>query len=343
VFDYSSHTELNAVASKIPDRLNQRLVGLEADVLKPGGAFAKLQADLKAMKEGKVGDAIHIAGYTFKNGKSAEAWVKAIGVVDIERYCYDMYMQLSRLHTKERTSQQIVQDEANAIKGGYTSNEQAMVKASFEVRFPDSIFKKSNAAKDAESGGVVFTAPFSSADIFEGNIEISQKADMLDTLKANRDQHQNTLDTRFPPDQTNHAPTHAVLSHLLREGYFQAVGFLDSLLPFNKMMTGASLGTAAAWNKCLTYAKAVFKRVNDVRTTSTDHTSGAMLYGMLRATQLLSGYGDLGWIRHPDVSSALVVASLQKEGTAIAAVAKSAKEANDRIKTLERKNPSWNT
>lgn len=83
--------------------------------------------------------------------------------------------------------------------------------------------------------------------------------------------------------------------------------------------------------------------MHEVRTTSTDHTEGAMLYGMLRATQLLAGYGDLGWIRHPDVSSALVVASLQKEGTAIHRVEKMVKDAGDEIKSLKKKNPTWNT
>ena len=254
-----------------------------------------------------------------------------------------MHVQLSKLNTRQRTTAEIIQDEANAKKAGFTSGESATTIAGFDVRFPDSIFKRSNSQKDADSGGVVFAAPFSSADVFEGNLEQSQKADILATLKSNRDQHQTTLDSRFPPDQPNHSTTHAILSHLLREGYFQAVGFIESLLPFDKMMTGAGLGASESWNKCLTYSKAIFKRVHEVRTTSTDHTEGAMLYGMLRATQLLAGYGDLGWIRHPDVSSALVVASLQKEGTAIHRVEKMVKEAGDEIKSLKKKNPTWNT
>ena len=65
--------------------------------------------------------------------------------------------------------------------------------------------------------------------------------------------------------------------------------------------------------KCLTYSKALFLRIYEVRLVPDDSTLGAMIYGMLRATQLLESFAELGGIRHPDGSSALVVASLQKE------------------------------
>ena len=42
-----------------------------------------------------------------------------------------------------------------------------------------------------------------------------------------------------------------------------------------------------------------------------------MIHGMLCSTQMLQSYMELGWIRHPDVSSALVVAALQMEGKAV--------------------------
>ena len=82
-------------------------------------------------------------------------------------------------------------------------------------------------------------------------------------------------------------------------------------------MTGTGLGMTKALLKYLTYSRALFTRVYEVRTVSADKTLGAMIYGMLRATQLLEGFAALGWIRHPDVSSALVVASLQKEGKSV--------------------------
>ena len=47
------------------------------------------------------------------------------------------------------------------------------------------------------------------------------------------------------------------------------------------------------------------------------HKVGSMLFGMTWTTVLLQAYGELACIRHPDVSSALDVAALQKEGKAI--------------------------
>jgi hypothetical protein len=80
-----------------------------------------------------------------------------------------------------------------------------------------------------------------------------------------------------------------------------------------------------------------------------------MIYGMLRATQLLESFAELGWIRHPDVSSALVVASLQKEAKglddALKGIANKTdqinknKKAIDEIKSdrtrMANLNPSW--
>ena len=164
---------------------------------------------------------------------------------------------------------------------------------------------------------MMFGIGFSSPDPFEGEYKNSSKGRMLAKLVANRSQFQVAIDNRYPPGVSRHVKTHAVCSYILRHGYFQAVGFLESLMPFQKMMTGAGLTSIESWKKCLTYSKAIFNRIHDVRTLSSDRTSGSMLYGMLFATELLGLFATLGWIRHPDISSALVVASLQKEGGAI--------------------------
>ena len=135
------------------------------------------------------------------------------------------------------------------------------------------------------------------------------------------------------------------------------MGFIESLLPFNKMMTATGLAEQESWKKCLTYCRAVFYRIHEVRTVSTDRTLGVMVYGMMQVTCLLESYGKLGWICHPDVSSALVIASLQKEGKVIETAMTKGKEKADQVeknkrgwecldkelKKLKEKNPSWNT
>ena len=165
------------------------------------------------------------------------------------------------------------------------------------------------------------------------------------------------IDHHFPSDQTKTSQAHAVFSAILRLGYFQAVGFLESLLPFDKMMTDAGLNGEQSWKKCLTYSCAVFARIYEVRTISADYTLGTMIHGMLAATQMLQAYGDLGWIRHPDVSSALVVASLQREGRSVqealgiskgekAQIQKNKLElarAVEEFASFKRKNPTLNT
>ena len=108
----------------------------------------------------------------------------------------------------------------------------------------------------------------------------------------------------------------------MREGYYQAVGFVESILFFYRMLTGAQIEGATAWDRVLGYTKAVFSRIHEMRTVSMDRTQGAMVYGMLLSTQLLEGYALLGWIRHPDVSSSLVIAALKKDAGHTATMAK---------------------
>ena len=94
-----------------------------------------------------------------------------------------------------------------------------------------------------------------------------------------------------------------------------------------------------------------------MRTVSVDKTLGAMIYGMLQATQLLEVFAALGWIRHLDISLALVVASLQKEGKAVDETVKSFMNEKAQVttnknhitnfqtelKNLKSRNPNLNT
>ena len=76
---------------------------------------------------------------------------------------------------------------------------------------------------------------------------------------------------------------------------------------------------------------------------------------MIRATYLLESYTELGWIRHPNVSSALVVASLRREGRGTSTSTTTAQKhdidknkeeigkLSRELTRLKNKNPSWNT
>ncbi len=77
------------------------------------------------------------------------------------------------------------------------------------------------------------------------------------------------------------AKTRVICYAILQQGYFQVMGLLESLLPFNKMMTSAGLAEQEAWKKCLTYCRAVFDHIHKVRTVSTDRTLDGIVYGMM--------------------------------------------------------------
>ena len=65
----------------------------------------------------------------------------------------------------------------------------------------------------------------------------------------------------------------------------------------------------------LTYTMSIFQQFHRVRTLTTDETSEAVLFGIMQATDLLEEYAKSEWVCHPDVSTAMVLASLQKDGT----------------------------
>ena len=355
--DFVDHPYLAAHLPSVPADLTTRLIGLERDVLNPGGAFSLMQDAFKDMQAAakKGGTAVTICGYTFKDVASTEAWATLLGP-DIISYFVDMRLQLSLISTRLKTSEKFIQEQADARKAGYASHAVAKSIASFHVIYPETLFQSSGKQADAGRGAMTFTAACSTAANFKGDLEYSSQEHMLDMLEHNRTQYQQALTARFPPDQPKHAKTHAIAAEILLQGYWQACGFLKSLIPFYEMMTGAGLKKDDAWAKCLTYSRAVFEHVYEVRSTSADKTPGAMIHGMLRSTQMLQSYMELGWIRHPDVSSALVVAALQMEGKSVdAALVKdrakteqiTANKDNvlkiaNQIKALKEKNPNLN-
>jgi hypothetical protein len=324
-----------------------RLIKLEDEVFDPAGALHRLEEQYQELLSRKGSKSVTIGGVTFKDQHATHAWARMLPGSDVVKYFVDARLQLGALNTRLTTEEDIIKGEADAKKAGFDSHDGAITTASFSVTYPSTIFRGTTNAKDAVRGGLVFTSPWATAKIFEGDSENSPKADMLSALSHNRDQHQAAIDLRFPADQPKFAKAHAIASAILRLGYFQAVGFIDSILPFNKMMVDAGLDEPNSWLKCLTYARAVCYRIFEVRTISKDRTVGAMIFGMMNATVLLEGYGTLGWIRHPDVSSALVVASLQREGKKASGKQVDLNKSNiqkleERFKKLEDKNPSLN-
>lgn len=358
-FNYATKDEILSSA-ELPEDVATRLQNIERLVTNPVGMLHTLSETVQQLKARKGGDEVVMGGVSFKDSTSTEAWVELLeGESDLVfiDYAFDMIVQLLALGGNLTSTTQVTKAKAEARKAEYRSVQESTTTASFSLPYPETIFRPSASAEDAQRGGLRFVAALSSCDTFVGNLEYSTLNNFKKKLENNHLRNQRSIDNRFPRSQAKHARTNAVLTALNRNGYLQAIGFFESLDPFSKMMTDAGLGVDEAWGKCLTYARAVFLRVHEVRTAETHLTAGSMLYGMMKASNLLSAYGELGWIRHPDVSSALVVAALQKEGKAVAAAIAKATKPNPQIalnktaignlqnelKSLKSKNPSWNT
>ena len=67
-----------------------------------------MEARLKDLQDRKVGSAIHVAGYTFKDQKTADVWALTLGSDDVIRYFRDARAQLSDVSTRQKTSASIV-------------------------------------------------------------------------------------------------------------------------------------------------------------------------------------------------------------------------------------------
>ena len=133
-------------------------------------------------------------------------------------------------------------------------------------------------------------------------------------LEANMHMHKAALDNEFPPGLPKHARLNAIFTDILMRGYHQATGLLHSIAPFYRLMLSAGLTSAQAWSsKTLTYLRAVFDRIHSVRSLSSEKNAASMLFGMMRATELLDTYGQLEWVRHPDISSAMIISALQRD------------------------------
>ena len=136
-------------------------------------------------------------------------------------------------------------------------------------------------------------------------------------LTTNRDRRQQELDPQFPSDHTMNTAVNAVFSGILRRGYFQAVGWLESFTPFFSALVTAGMSEKDAWDsKILNYVKSVNEKIQQVHTLTKEPTPSAVIMGMFRATRMLNRYAELGFVSHPDVAMCLVVASLEREGKA---------------------------
>ena len=216
--DYVNSTRLGqAIPTPVvlPPRLGDRLTQIERDLTLPGGAVGRLASKLRDHVDAQRGAAVSTGPYTFRNVMDADAWVRTLGVSDPLQYCLDFRMQLGLMDVVMGTENEQLVAMANTAKVGLASLDLAKLRLSFSNPYPESLFRTSTDVDATPTEGRSFVPGFSSAEVFEGNLAYSTLTEKLRVLKSNRDKFQASLDFTFPPNQTIHAKTHAIFSHVL--------------------------------------------------------------------------------------------------------------------------------
>ena len=321
--NFTTPLELRAELGRlpgIPAGLQDRVAKLEQAVLGADGFLAKHEARLQAIEDRNVGKAVTMGGMTFKDPSDVDAMFSPLGKDEYSWYAWDFSVQVTLALRDTMSMAETLSLKASAKKAGYSNHRAALVKSTFETTYPDSIFKSSMSTKDADQGGIVFKPAFASFETFEGNAEYSTHSIIKAQLTANMEMHQTTIDMAFPADQPRSAKHNAVFTSILRRGYAQANGMFNSIRPVNKLITtGGGTSKKQGWEKIARYLKAIFLRVGKVRTITSDLKAHTMLFGAMKATEMLDHYHSVDWFRHPDVSSTLVMTALQHQGSYVTA------------------------
>jgi hypothetical protein len=314
---YVSESRLSAAIptpSVLPPRLSDRLNSLEAAVIRDGGVVPSLLTRIDGLEDRKVGDSVVFGNHVFKSIASVDAWLATLLQPKVHQLLADFTVQLYDIEGTVESTKEFVALQAASKKAEFDSAEAATTMSTFAIEFPPFVIKASGKPADAAQQGRVFTAPFNSYSVYDGTVDASTFQMIKTKIHTNRDNRQRDIDMHLPPGEASTAPYHAVFSEVLRLGSAQVLAFADSLKTMYTTLLKAGFSDKNAWDRVLTYVKSVFENVHKVRTLVKSHTPGSMLMGMFKATLLLEEYRKLEFVRHPYVSSALVIASMQREG-----------------------------
>lgn len=124
----------------------------------------------------------------------------------------------------------------------------------------------------------MFATDLCSPKVFKGTLTSGALSNYKKKLQTNLVRRQRELDLTFPVDQPLTVQTHSVFSEILQKGHYQAVAFLESLLPFHDTLIEAGIESKSGWNdQILTYVKAVNERVHTACTLLNEGTPASML------------------------------------------------------------------
>ena len=168
-----------------------------------------------------------------------QSWVKTLGDDKIYRFAVDFKAKLVACGDDSLTIAETIQNRAAGTKAGYNTWRAARMAGTFLVIYPESIFKKSGSKDAATHGGFCFQPSFGSHTVFEGTAEFSSCDALKKQLSDNLATYQESIDLEFAPEQPQNARSHTVFLAIVRRGYYQAIGFLNAIMPFYKLLAMA--------------------------------------------------------------------------------------------------------
>ena len=278
---------------------------VEQEFVSENGSVAKLKEQVATWDARRDTTSSERAGYVFTNLPDVQALVALAGEGRLCTLCLDMIGILTLAEDPYVTYEAGVQTHANAIKANFNSVVESQIKVSFEIPYPEMIIKCVANKKNAPRGGAEWSPMFSSAEIFEVTFRDGSQRRVMKGIEKAFELTQKAIDQEFPlgfsgDGSGDTRKIHAILSDQNHHAYRQAVGFLESLLPFYRTLKGGSLSAEEAWDRVLVFVIEFLTAIREVRVIRKDMTAeSAMLWGCFKATDLAEEFRSQNFIEHP--------------------------------------------
>jgi hypothetical protein len=273
------------------------------------------------LEASKAESAVDLGGYVFRDEMAVEAFAKVFNDPAINRFVVDPVSLLILAGPKYENISQGLAQTANALKAGFQSLDRAAIDLSYQMKYPDGILTFSKKDEAASTQGVVWSQAFHSHAVFDGSSGSGTKLSLQESLDTTARTLQAGIDYYFPA--RSHPKANAIFTAQLRLASEQTRGLLDALTPlFNKICQEGALPHKEAWHRVMLFVKQIFDKTYLIRKPNSESSTGSMMWGSFKTTQMWKGYQQVNYIAHPEVAICLTFASMKKEGTAVAEITK---------------------
>lgn len=290
------------------DLLQQDISQLKHDMYDDDGRVDVVEGRVDAAETKSSTSSFTVAGVTFKSEEHTQAWVALLPsgfefyIVDMKRLFFELYQSLTTVESS-------MTDDANANKAQYSNAASAREDKTFVVSYPAVMIT----TKDHNHRwGPLFESP----GIFDGNTKRSTFSHCKKDLAKAALRFQKDINAAFPRSNPRLSMVNGVLSDVLQRSLTQAKAFLESWMPFYRLLSDSGMDEKEAWESVLLYVMTVFDRVQELREVGHKPSAGAKLFAVLRTTAELDSFVEADFIRHSSVLAGLAIASMQRDAAA---------------------------